>query len=440
MRPHGCVTIAALLLPPALPLSAIAADADASAIEEIVVTARKREEGLLDTALSVSALTAADLDRMQVDDLGDLSGIVPNLALNIGDAANAVVYVRGVGQRDSLSFADPGVGIYLDDVYLGRAQGAFLDVVDVDRIEVLRGPQGTLYGRNTIGGAIKYVSAQPSAIPLVDVEAGFGNFNERLVRGVVSGPMSEGGSLLGRLTVAWSGHDGYADNVHAGAGSTDGDRDSLSWRAQLNYSSDAWEAHLAVDRSVNDPQRSVTPARVTVGPTLASPTAGKPPAADPFSVEADFNDVERLAVQGASLILRRSLSPSVEVKSITAYRTVQHTTHIDLDGTGYPIFGVLVDQDQNQFSQEIQLAFAHGEAVSGLVGAYWFSEDDVRTASGTRSPSTSHSAGASSGPTTPSARTTSASRHRPSSANSPGLPGSASNSRPVCATPTRSGI
>ena len=377
MRPHGCVTIAALLLPPALPLSAIAADADASAIEEIVVTARKREEGLLDTPLSVSALTAADLDRMQVDDLGDLSGIVPNLALNIGDAANAVVYVRGVGQRDSLSFADPGVGIYLDDVYLGRAQGAFLDVVDVDRIEVLRGPQGTLYGRNTIGGAIKYVSAQPSAIPLVDVEAGFGNFNERLVRGVVSGPMSEGGSLLGRLTVAWSGHDGYAYNVHAGAGSTDGDRDSLSWRAQLNYSSDAWEAHLAVDRSVNDPQRSVTPARVTVGPTLVAPTAGRPPAADPFSVEADFNDVERLAVQGASLILRRSLSPSVEVKSITAYRTVQHTTHIDLDGTGYPIFGVLVAQDQNQFSQEIQLAFAHGEAVSGLVGAYWFSEDDV---------------------------------------------------------------
>lgn len=376
MRLHGCVTIAALLLPPALPLSATAADVDVSAIEEIVVTARKREEGVLDTPLSVSALTAADLDRMQVDDLGDLSGIVPNLALNIGDAANAVVYVRGVGQRDSLSFADPGVGIYLDDVYLGRAQGAFLDVVDVDRIEVLRGPQGTLYGRNTIGGAIKYVSAQPSATPLVDIEAGFGNFNERLVRAVVSGPMSEGGNLLGRLTVAWSGHDGYADNVHAGAGSTDGDRDSLAFRAQLNYSSDAWEAHLAADRSVNDPQRSVTPARVTVGPTLVAATAGKPPTADPFSVEADFNDVERLAVQGASLILRRSLTPSVEVKSITAYRTVEHSTHIDLDGTGYPIFGVLVDQDQAQFSQEIQLAFAR-EAVSGLVGAYWFSEDDV---------------------------------------------------------------
>ena len=121
MKRHAYFAIAAILIPPAVPLSALAATDEAAAIEEIIVTARKREEGLLDTPLSVSALTAADLDRMQVDDLGDLNGIVPNLALNIGDAANAVVYVRGVGQRDSLSFADPGVGIYLDDVYLGRA-------------------------------------------------------------------------------------------------------------------------------------------------------------------------------------------------------------------------------------------------------------------------------------------------------------------------------
>ena len=378
MKRHGCFAIAALLILPATPLSAVSATDEAAAIEEIIVTARKREEGLLDAPLSVSALTAADLDRMQVDDLGDLTGIVPNLALNIGDAANAVVYVRGVGQRDSLSFADPGVGIYLDDVYLGRAQGAFMDVIDVDRIEVLRGPQGTLYGRNTIGGAVKYVSAAPSATPIVDIEAGLGNYGERMVRGVVSGPLSEGGSLLGRLTVAWAGHDGYAHNVHSGAGSTDGDRDSLAWRAQFNYSpDDAWEAHFAVDRSVNDPQRSVTPARVTVGPTLVAATAGKPPAADPFTVEADFNDVERLTVGGASVTLRRSLGPSVDLKSVTAYREVEHRTHIDLDGTGHPVFGVVVDQDQAQFSQEIQLAFAPGDAFSGLIGAYWFSESDV---------------------------------------------------------------
>jgi len=376
MKRHVFAVIGVSLLCP-LPVVAQNDAGQAAAIEEIVVTARKREEGLLDTPLSVSALTASDLGRMQVDDLGDLSGIVPNLAFHMGDAANAVVYVRGVGQRDSLSFADPGVGVYLDDVYLGRAQGAFLDVIDVDRIEVLRGPQGTLYGRNTIGGAIKYVSAPPSATPLVNVAAGLGNYSERRVRAVLSGPLGEG-NLLGRMSLAWGSHEGYTENVHPGAASIDGDRDSLSWRAQLSYSpSDAWAVNLAVDRSENEPARSVTPARVTAGPTLVAATATHPAAADPFSIEADFNDVERLVVQGASLVVRRSVMPNMELKSITAYREVEHETHIDLDGTGYPIFGVLVDQDQDQFSQELQLAFAAGDALTGLIGAYWFSESDI---------------------------------------------------------------
>ena len=376
MKRHVFAVIGVSLLCP-LPVVAQNDAGQAAAIEEIVVTARKREEGLLDTPLSVSALTASDLGRMQVDDLGDLSGIVPNLAFHMGDAANAVVYVRGVGQRDSLSFADPGVGVYLDDVYLGRAQGAFLDVIDVDRIEVLRGPQGTLYGRNTIGGAIKYVSAPPSATPLVNVAAGLGNYSERRVRAVLSGPLGEG-NLLGRMSLAWGSHEGYTENVHPGAASIDGDRDSLSWRAQLSYSpSDAWAVNLAVDRSENEPARSVTPARVTAGPTLVAATATHPAAADPFSIEADFNDVERLVVQGASLVVRRSVMPNMELKSITAYREVEHETHIDLDGTGYPIFGVLVDQDQDQFSQELQLAFAAGDALTGLIGAYWFSENDI---------------------------------------------------------------
>ena len=374
MKPHGFLALAILLvMPPAWP----AAGGESMVIEEVVVTARKREEGLLETPLSVSALPDSELRRLQVDDLGDLQRVVPNLSLNMGDAANAIVYVRGVGQRDSLSFADPGVGVYLDDVYLGRAQGAFMDVIDVERIEVLRGPQGTLYGRNTIGGAIKYVSARPGPEPLFDAEVGFGNYDERMARAVMSGPLG-GGDLLGRLTVAYGAHDGYTDNVHAPAGTTDGDRDSLAWRAQLNYApSDRWAFNLALDRSVSDPRRSVTPARVTAGPVLVAATAGKGPSADPFEVEADFNDLERLEVQGASLGIEVALAESVALKSVTAYREVDHRTHIDLDGTGFPIFGVLVDQDQEQFSQEIQLSFAPGQAFTGLVGAYWFSEEDV---------------------------------------------------------------
>ncbi len=125
---------------------------------DIVVTAQRREQRLQDVPVAVTALSSDSLRNLQARDIGDIQGAVPNLTLHEGDASNAVVYIRGVGQIDSLAFADPGVGVYVDDVYLGRAQGAFLSVYDVDRIEVLRGPQGTLYGRNTIGGAVKFVS------------------------------------------------------------------------------------------------------------------------------------------------------------------------------------------------------------------------------------------------------------------------------------------
>ena len=346
--------------------------------EVVVVTARKREENLTDTPLAVTALSAAALTRYQVDDLGGLRDLVPNLSVNIGDAANAIVYVRGVGQRDSLSFADPGVGIYLDDVYLGRAQGAFLEVIDIERIEVLRGPQGTLYGRNTIGGAIKYVSAQPSPERTFLVEAGFGDYAERSARVVVNGPIGDGTAALGRLSVAYASHEGYRENTLREAGSTDGDKDLFSWRGQLDLApSSKLSLKVTLDGSKSAPQRSLTPVRVTSGPSLVAATANKGAATSPLRVEADFNDVENLRVRGAGVRAEYTLANGVALKSTTAYREVDHQTHIDLDGTGYEIFGVLVDQDQDQFSQEIQLSINSSEGLRGLVGAYWFSENDV---------------------------------------------------------------
>ncbi len=121
-------------------------------IEEVLVTAERRQANLQDVAIAVSAFSRDQLQAQQVSTIGDLQALVPNLSIHAGDANNAVAYIRGIGQIDSIAFFEPGVGIYLDDVYLGRAQGAFLDVVDVKRIEVLRGPQGSLYGRNTVGG------------------------------------------------------------------------------------------------------------------------------------------------------------------------------------------------------------------------------------------------------------------------------------------------
>lgn len=346
--------------------------------EVVVVTARKRKENLADTPLAVTALPAAALTRYQIDDLGGLRDIVPNLSVNIGDAANAIVYVRGVGQRDSLSFADPGVGIYLDDVYLGRAQGAFLEVIDIERIEVLRGPQGTLYGRNTIGGAIKYVSAQPSPERTFMVEAGLGDYGERSARVVLNGPIGDGAAALGRLSVAYASHQGYQQNTLKEAGRTDGDKNLFAWRGQLDLApTSKLSLKVTLDGSKSAPDRSLTPVRVTPGPSLVAATASKRPAATPLRVEADFNDVEDLHVRGAGLRAEYTLANGVMLRSTTAYRAVDHSTHIDLDGTGYEIFGVFVDQDQDQFSQEIQLSLSSSKGIRGLVGVYWFSENDV---------------------------------------------------------------
>ena len=353
------------------------ADEGSAAVEEVVVTARRRDERLIETPLSVTALSTSDLARRQVDDLGGLRDIVPNLSVNMGDAANAIVYIRGGGQRDSLSFADPGVGIYLDDVYLGRSQGAFLEVIDIERIEVLRGPQGTLYGRNTIGGAIKYVSVPPSREPEFVVEAGLGDFSQRVSRVTLNGPLGSGDALLGRVSVAYGSHEGYRVNTNPNAGPTDGDKNLFAWRGQMDFAAtDALTLKLIVDRSENDPQRSMTPVRVTAGPALVAATAQKPASPSTTQVEADFNNVERLRVSGASLAAHYAFSDQVSLKSTTAFRAVQHQTHIDLDGTSHGIFGVVVDQDQQQTSQEFQLSFASAD-FQGLLGAYWFSEDDI---------------------------------------------------------------
>ena len=144
-----------------------AQDAPAETLEKsrsndtIVVTARRREESLQDVPGSVTAIGASDLETFSAGEIGDVQSTVPNLTLHEGDAQNTVAYIRGVGQLDSLAFADPGVGIYLDDVYLGRAQGSFLDVFDLERIEVLRGPKAPFMGATRSAGRSNLSRANP---------------------------------------------------------------------------------------------------------------------------------------------------------------------------------------------------------------------------------------------------------------------------------------
>jgi iron complex outermembrane receptor protein len=352
----------------AKPTLAQDAEPEATAVDEIVVTARRRTERLQDVPVAVTALTSESLETLQATDIGDIQGAVPNLTLHTGDASNAVVYIRGVGQVDSLAFADPGVGIYVDDVYLGRAQGAFLSVYDVDRIEVLRGPQGTLYGRNTIGGAIKFVSTPLRPELNGRIEASVGDYDLREVRGAVGGAIGEG--LLAKAAISYASREGYGQNAFDGR--SDGDKDQLAGRLAFEYRpSDTFSLRLNIDASRDRPDTSRTPARATSVFGLYPATTS-----DPFAVDADFNDLADLDTFGVSLTGEWAMSDSLTVKSITAYRSIDYSSHLDLDATPLPFFGIYDDETQSQVSQEIQLAYDGGGRLNWVGGLFYFAEED----------------------------------------------------------------
>ncbi len=352
---------------------------DSAVLEEIVVTAERRSANLQEVPISMTAYSAGELEQLQATDIGDLQSLVPNLSVHVGDANNAVVYIRGVGQVDSIAFFEPGVGIYLDDIYLGRAQGAFLDIIDVERVEVLRGPQGTLYGRNTVGGAVKYVSAAPTEEFSGNVAATFGNFNRTDIKLSLSGPIA-GDSLSGRLTAAKLTRDGYSENAFDGE--HDGDRDTIFFRGVLDLqATDALSIQFSADVTDSDPDRSRTPAKVTpisvltVDPyTFALSTTVYPADTDPFAVNADFNRIEQTETNGFGLNATWEINDNLTMKSISSYRELEYGTEIDLDGTPVNAFGIFYFSDQDQFSQEFQFSYL-GERISAVGGVYHFNEE-----------------------------------------------------------------
>lgn len=334
---------------------------------EIIVTARRRDERLQDVPAAVSAFSEEGLEALQASTIGDIQAAVPNLTIHVGDAQNAVVYIRGVGQVDSLAFADPGVGIYLDDVYLGRAQGAFLDVYDVERVEVLRGPQGTLHGRNTIGGAVKFVSRALTPEPSGSMELGAGDYGLIEGRASLNMPLI-GDTLIGKVAIAGAARDGFSTN--SVDGSDDGGKALLAGRVAFDWRPTSDLAfRLNFDASSDRPDTSRTPARAT------SVFGLFPPNADPFRIDANFNDLSELDTSGVSLTAQWDIADDWILKFITAYRRMNYDTKLDLDATGASFFGVYDDESQRQFSQELQALYS-GDRLDFTGGLYFFREDD----------------------------------------------------------------
>jgi iron complex outermembrane recepter protein len=398
-------------------------DQAARLMEELVVTARRREEGLQDAPLAVSAYTNETLDYRGVTRLDEIARFVPGLTLennpSFGGASNsAAIYLRGVGQKEFLPTTEPGVGLYVDGVYVARSVGAILDIVDVDRLEVLRGPQGTLFGRNTIGGAISINTIKPEPGGELEGELSVSAGTDDLLRlkGVVHVPISD--TLATRLSIASFEQDGYVKRTD---GTDLGDDDTITARWAFAWQpNDRFSADLAFDMTrdhENGPAmqligidftdlsqlngvvlappppmafiHNVTAAAVAPGvPCAATNAAGNGITSNP-SVSNCYDDrfvgadgqnegtapaYSETDVFGASLTLSYEFNDALTLKSITAWRELDAEFARDGDHSPHRISQFYDDLQQDQFSQELQL-LGTADRLNWIVGLYYFSED-----------------------------------------------------------------
>jgi iron complex outermembrane receptor protein len=354
------------------PADAGAADAQDSAttLDQVKVTARRREETLQEVPVAVTAFTPETIDKLNVRDLGDLDAQVPNLTIYAARGSNTTLtaYIRGVGQSDPLWGVDPGVGLYLDDVYIARPQGALLDVFDIGRIEVLRGPQGTLYGKNTVGGAIKYISRELPREFEGSAELGIGNYDQFDVKAAVGGPL--GGAVRMRLAAASLTRGGFGENLVTGVDVSDKDTKAMRLTLGVFPDGDRFDAQLAMDYATDT--SGVRGAQMLVANPLDPAVPNSPPLEDRFDVRSGMFPDNSTSSGGAAFTLAYRPNDDWQFKSITAWRKSDTETSIDFDTLQAQLTDVHAGYHDKQLSQEFQASYDAGGKATGVMGIYWF--------------------------------------------------------------------
>ncbi len=374
-------------------------DGASSGFDEIVVTARKREESVETTPIAISAFTGDTLEKRGAANIADVSQFVPNLNISSnggggGSGSTSSIFLRGVGQSDFLITTDPGVGLYIDGVYYARATATIMDLLDLERVEVLRGPQGTLFGKNTIGGAISLISAKPNPEGggKLELRAGKNSYFEG--RAMVDVPLSD--TLNARFSALYKTKNGFTDRV--ATGEREGDERSFAARAMFEWApSDQFTADLAVDYAKRNGTTADT-AILQFEPTAPLATLwgifvggpNNPPSVvnvDPRQSNSTGPNVDDNESFGVGLTMEYDFGTTV-LKSISAVRTLEAEFGRDGDGTANSFLHTNNKVVQQQYSQELQLVgSSFNERLDWVGGVYYFNElakdtNDVRLASG----------------------------------------------------------
>lgn len=375
-------------------------------LEEIIVTARKVEENLQDTPIAITAFTGSALEDRQIFSTDMLDQVVPNLqfannAPLAGNNSSSQIFIRGIGQTDPTSTVDPGVGLYIDDVYIGNAVGGSMALRDIASVQVLRGPQGTLFGRNTIGGAILLSTTDPGDEFGGKVRVGTGT--DSLMDGFIALDAPFSNSLKARFSFGIRKQDGYVERTD---GTDLGDTDTFTGMTKWIWSpSDSVHVTFAGDYTKSDENGSpLVFAAITETATfarVASFDAGCPGmasnavpvpmvqddrCANDLQARGPFRNNGTLPLEstvenwGTSLKIAVDLSEAIELKSISSYRDIRWTGARDADNTPLTILHTIYDVQGDQFAQELQLTY-QTEPLTGVFGLYYFAQtsDDIAT-------------------------------------------------------------
>lgn len=415
------------------------ADAAENSDDMIVVTAQFREQRLQDIPLAISAISADTLEARSQTNIADIGLFVPNVNLTQSTAVNSnslSAFIRGIGQEDSSFALEPGVGIYIDDVYYGTTFGAALDLVDLDRVEVLRGPQGTLAGKNSLGGAVKLFTRRPDGDNDGFLQLGTGSYDRINIRGSAGFTLTEG--LYGRVSGTYDNRAGYFQLldygcVNPGSGvpaattnsdcvtGTQGGIDNLSLRGALRYApvDSPVDITISGDYARNDSEPPATKttfanlaglipdlalqefrtydAANIFGGVLFDPQFLTDPeeysSYEDYSGTGNYTDLFGIPQQvapgtfpdapensteswGITALADIDLSDSLSLTSITAYREASGVSVLEIDGTPISVLKQRLENSHKQFTQELRLNGQVGSFADFTVGGYYYEAND----------------------------------------------------------------
>lgn len=361
---------AAVVVSTGLGLTISDSNAQDATLDEIVVTAEKRAANLQDVPISITAITGDSMEKLAIDDMMDLYVQTPGMSFSRA-GGEAQIYIRGIGTDAFGVTVDPSVALHMDGVYLGRPQMGLAQFLDLERVEILKGPQGTLYGRNATGGAINLISRMPTDESEGYVTVGFGNFGRQEVKAAVSGPFND--NWKGRLAGRYLKDDGFTDNIDS-SGSNIDDQDMIAVRGIVQYDSDN-DLRFSVIADYTD---------FTSGNRTSRPLDDLSFAIVNGALPQEFGETRNdLATRhdwqtgGITATLTLPIAASMEFTSITAYRDYESDFFFNTDGTEIEVTRSYFQYETDQFSQEFRLSSAGDERLSWHLGAYYLQEDKM---------------------------------------------------------------